>query len=193
MRRLLLALIALPLLTACIGVNMNDNDPDDKPTPTARSTVDGVEVWDLQGPPTATAFGISEDSIAGIYETDQPRTVRFVLPGGTELRVDATLVSFEKSGEGDAAHFYVGIRTEELNPDELVAAYRDVLEQLNVSTTAADQVAAEIAAAPDDQTERIAVGSDQVTLGSLKIGAQAGMAPIAGSGRVIIGGSWQKR
>lgn len=192
MRRLLLALIALPLLTACIGVNMNDNDPDDKPTPTARSTVDGVEVWDLQAAPTATAFGISEDSISGIYETDEPRTVRFVFPGGTELTVDATLVSFERSGEGDAAHFYVGIRTAELEPDELVAAYRDVLEQLNVSTTAADQVAAEIAAAPDDQTERISVGSDAVTLGSLKLGAQAGMAPIAGSGRVIIGGSWQK-
>ncbi len=106
--------------------------------------------------------------------------------------MEATLVSFEKSGEGDAAHFYVGIRTAEIKPDALVAAYRDVLVQLEVPEDAADRFAAEVAAAPNDQTERINVGSDEVTLGALKLGAQAGMAPIAGSGRVIIGGSWQK-
>ena len=51
--------------------------------------------------------------------------------------------------------------------------------------------AAQIEAAPTDPTERISVGSDAVTLGDLRISAQGGLAPVAGPGRVIIGGSWQ--
>ena len=170
--------------------NNNDNN-DDGPRPTARSEVDGVEVWDLQGPPSVEAFGIEAESVVGIYETQDPRSVRFEFPGGSELTVEATLVTFERFG-GDDARFSVGIRTAQLEPDVLGATFRDVLDQLDVSAGPADQFAAEMRAAPDDQSERINIGSDTVTLGDLLIGAQAGIAPIAGSGRVIIGGSWQQ-
>ncbi|GAA3528744.1 hypothetical protein GCM10022234_27540 [Aeromicrobium panaciterrae] len=189
MRRLLIPLVALLMLAACNGEDMNDKD---SPNPTARTSVDGVEVWDLTGTPTATSFGIPEDKAAGVYETQKPRTVRFILPEGAELTVEATLVTFERFGEGDAAHFTFAIRTAQLEPDALVTDYRDILVQLKVSTDAADKLAAEIASAPDDQTERVDVGSDEVTLDGLAIGAQAGLAPIAGSGRIIIGGSWRR-
>ena len=192
MRRLLLVLIALSSLTACNGANMNDNDPDDKPMPTARSEAGGIEVWDLTGAPSAEAFGIPDDKAAGIYETQQPRTVRFVLPDGVELTVESTLVTFERFGEGDDARYTFGIRTAQLEPDALVSTYRDVLGQLQVPTDVADKLAAEIAGAPKDQTEHIIVGSAEASSGDLKIGAQADIAPIAGSGPVIIGGSWQK-
>lgn len=189
-RRLLLIVLALVLLPACVAVKINDNDQGEpKPRPTARSQSGGVEVWNLQDAPSRAAFGIPEDEVAGIYETQQPRTVRLELPDAVTLTVEATLVTFEQFG--DTGRFTVGIRTAQLKPDVLVATYRDVLEQLSVSTAVADTLAAEIAGAPRDQTERINVGSDTVTLGDLRIGAQAGLAPIAGSGRVIIGGSWQ--
>lgn len=192
MRRVLPLVIALFLLAACNGENMNDKDPDDSTKhPTARSQADGVEIWNLQDPPSTTALGIPEDSAAGIYETQEPRTVRFDLPGGTRLTVKATLVTFERFGDGETARFTVGVRTAQLEPDALVATFRDVLGQLEVSTDAADQLAADLKAAPDDQTEHIIVGSDTVTLGNLRIGAQADVAPIAGAGPVIIGGSWQ--
>jgi len=191
MRRLVLALTALFLLSACIGVTMDDNDPkDSKPEPTARSSSDGVEVWDLTGQPSAKAFGISDETNDGTYETKTPRSVRFKLPGGRTIDTQATLVSFYRAGSGSDAHFTVGIRTAQLEPGPLVTAFRGVLTQLDVPTDPADTLAAKIDAAPDDQTERISVGSDAVTLGDLKLSAQAGLAPVAGSGRVIVGGSW---
>lgn len=189
MRRFLIPLVALLMLAACNGEDMNDKD---SPDPTARTTVDGVEVWDLTGDPSAAAFGIPEDSSDGSYETQKPRTVRLELPGGTSLTVKATLVSFYRSGRGDAATFTLGVRTAQLEPETLVTDYRDILTQLKVSTDAADKLADQIAAAPDDQTERINVGSEEVTLDGLAIGAQAGLAPIAGSGRIIVGGSWRR-
>ena len=190
-RRLVLALTALFLLSACIGVTMDDKDPhDSKAGPTARSTSDGVEVWDLTGRPSAKAFGISDETNDGTYETKAARAVRFKLPGGRTIETQATLVSFYRAGSGSDARFTVGIRTAQLEPGALVTTFRDALTQLDVPTEPADTLAAEIEAAPDDQTERISVGSETVTLGDLKVSAQAGLAPVAGSGRVIVGGSW---
>lgn len=72
-RRLLLVVLSLLLLPACIRVSVNDTDDDGaRPRPTARSQSHGVEVWNLQDTPTTAAFGIPEDSVAGIYETQKP-------------------------------------------------------------------------------------------------------------------------
>lgn len=194
MRRLVLVVTALLLLTACIGDTMNDKDQDDStPSPTARSQSDGVEVWDLRVSPSAAAFGIPDDSNAGIYESEEPRSVRFELPQGRTLTMEATLVSFHRSGEGDAARFTVGMRSDQVPPAAIVTTYRDVLEQLDLGPETVDELDREIAAAPDDQTERISVASPELTLDDLKLGAQAGLAPVARSGRVIVGGSWQQR
>jgi hypothetical protein len=177
------------MVTAC-DVSTTDQD-ESQPVPSARSRADGVEVWDLTGKPSAEAFGLEGNRLDRSYESEQPRRVRFDLPDGTHLTLDAVLVSFTHIGDDGDPDFTVGIRTAQLEPDALVATFRSVLEQLDVRTGAADDLASRIVAAPDDQTERISVGSDVATLGGLAIGAQAGLAPIAGSGRVIVGGSWR--
>ncbi|WP_396598643.1 hypothetical protein [Frigoribacterium sp. R86507] len=73
------------------------------PQPTAMSTEDGVEVWDLTVPPSAEAFGIdtSDGSSSrvrpGAYSSSGGggRPVRFLLPGGKTVDVRANEVIFQ--------------------------------------------------------------------------------------------------
>jgi len=73
------------------------------PQPTAMTTEDGVEVWDLTVPPSAEAFGIdTSDSSSsrvrpGAYSSSGGggRPVRFLLPAGTTVDVRANEVIFQ--------------------------------------------------------------------------------------------------
>jgi hypothetical protein len=178
-RRLAALGLALIIVSACGG---SASEPIDA---TAYSQVDGVETWDLTGEPSDAAFGIEGDSSAGIYETDEPRAVRVVLPGRT-IEMDAVLVSFYNGGN----NFTFGVRSAQIAPEPLTAAFREALGQLDVDTAPADDLAQQMAATPADQVEQIDVGAESVVLGGWSVGAAAGITPLAGSGRVIFSGSW---
>ena len=166
----------------------SDKDQPDEPIEaTAYSKVDGVETWDLTGTPSDEAFGIEKDSSSAIYETPgEPRKVRIELPGRT-VETDAVLVDFYRGATGS---YTFGVRTAQLKPEPLTEAFRDVLRQLQVDETPADTFAQKVAAAPSDQSARINVGATSVVLGQWSVGPAAGIAPLAGSGRVILSGSW---
>lgn len=186
-RRLAALGLVLIIVSACGGETVT-SDLDRVPEPidaTAYSEVDGVETWDLTGKPSDTAFGIDDDSSAGIYETNKPRTVRVVLPGRT-VEMEAVLVSFYNGGN----NYTFGVRSAQLKPEPLTEAFRQVLDQLDVDIAPADDFVQRVAAAPADQSERINVGADSVLLGEWSVDATAGIAPLAGSGRVIFSGSW---
>lgn len=188
--RLAVSGLVLIILSACGGETVT-SDRDRAPEPidaTAYSKVDGVETWDLTGEPSDVALGIDADSSAGIFETDEPRTVRIVLPGRT-VETQAVLVSFYDGGN----NYTFGVRTAQLKPEPLTEAFRDLLGQLDVDAAPADDFAQKMAAAPSDQSERINVGSDSVVLGGWSVSVAAGIAPLAGSGRVIFSGSWPSR
>jgi hypothetical protein len=186
-RRLAVASAVLIVLSACGGVTVSsDKDRPDEPIKaTAYSKVDGVETWDLTGQPTKAAFGIEDDSNDSVYETQEPRSVRVLLPGRI-VEMQAVLVTFT-SGAGD---YSFAVRTPQLKPEPLTEAFRDVLRQLQVDETPADTFAQKVAAAPSDQSERINVGATSVVLGQWSVGPAAGIAPLAGSGRVIFSGTW---
>lgn len=185
-RRLAVAGVVLIVLSACGGVTVkNDLDRSAEPIEaTAYSKVDGVETWDLTGQPSNEAFGIVDGSDS-IYETQEPRTVRVLLPGRT-VEMQAVLVTFT----GAAGDYSFAVRTPQVEPEPLVDAFRGVLRQLQVDEGPADTFAREVAAAPTDQSERINVGAESVVLGQWSVGPAAGIAPLAGSGRVILSGTW---
>ena len=162
----------------------------DRPTAraeaTASSTVEGVETWDLTGPPSDEAFGIAPGSSAAIYRTDQPRRVRIVLTGRS-IELEAVLVDFYALGSGG---YTFGVRTPQLGPQPLTAQFRDVLGQLGQDDAPADRFAQQVAAAGPEQSERIDVGSGApVPLGAWEVSPAVNIAPIAGSGRLVLGGA----
>lgn len=107
------AACALALLAGCAPSPAPDHDGRDLPTsdergvvqhgpePTARSYVDDVETWDLTVPPSVEAFGIDPDAdptggvVVGAYSSTRSRHVRFLLPGGDVVDLQAVEVVFE--------------------------------------------------------------------------------------------------
>ena len=184
---MILALIVL--LTGCVTVT--ENKPSETAAePTARSEVDGVESWDLTGEPSAEAFGITEDRLAATYQTDEPREIVLELAGGESLRFEAPVISFTRARGADGDNFTVGARGATVAPDVLDTQLRDIVEQLGSSPDVVDTFSAEVADAPEDQTERVRFSSPESTYGDLTINVAANLAPIAGAGRFIVGGAW---
>ena len=185
--RLAVASTVLIVLSACGGVTVtSDKDRPDEPIKaTAYSKVAGVETWDLTGQPSDKALGIEEGSNDSVYETQEPRTVRVLLPGRT-VEVQAVLVDFT-SGAGD---FSFGVRTPQLAPEPLAEAFQDVLRQLQVDETPADIFAQKVAAAPSDQSEVIdvGVGEDVAVLCDWSVAPSARFTPLATLGRVVLAG-----
>lgn len=192
-RSFILTLLLALLLTGCVTVTENDGDDRDGPEPTARSMSDGVETWDLTGTPSEAAFGIAEDSRAGIYETDEPRRIVLQLPGGTELDLEARVLTFERTGSGDGTgtRYSIGVRGDTVPPEELTAQLRSIAEQLELPTSSVDDYATDLQDAPADQTERVRYSSPTAQLDGFSIGVQANLAPIAEAGRFIVGGLWE--
>lgn len=192
-------LLAIPVVMAAVlvggtgCVTLRDDAPSHAggPTPTARTTVDGDETWDLTGRPDDEAFGIEEDRRAAIYETDEPRTIVLELPEGASVRVEATLLAVERAQGSGRDRYGFSVRLGGLEPEALGHQIRAVLDQLGISADGVDDFVAEVSAAPDAQTERIRYSSPSATFGTLSLGVSANVAPIAGSGRLILGGTWE--
>lgn len=187
---ILLVIVLLVLPTGCVTYGDDDSTAQNAPEPTARTEADGVETWDLTGEPSAEAFGIAGDSRAGIYETDEPRTIVLELPGEDSVRFEARVISFTRSSGPDGDQFTLGARGASVEPEQLVEQLRAILEQLEGSSDSADAFIEEVIDAPADQPERVRFSSPTVTFGDLELGVQANVAPIAQSGRFILGGAW---
>ena len=99
MRRTIAAIMTVLLVSAGCSVRFNgDPGPDARRTPHATAPTDagGVEVWDLRTRPTAQDVGMPDSKDYVAYETRKPRRVRFLLPEGRKLTIDATLVVFDR-------------------------------------------------------------------------------------------------
>ena len=178
------------LLAGCVTVRGAGDAGSDGPEPTARTVVDGVERWDLTGEPSTEALGIPEDSIAGIYETDEPRSILLELPEGASVELEARLVTFERTAGSDGDRFSLGIRGATVAPEELHRQLRSLADQLDLPPADVDIFIAEVTNSPPEQTERVRYSSPSVTYGDLELGVAANVAPIAGSGRFTLGGAW---
>lgn len=188
--RLAATAATVALLSGCVTVHSPGDGDSDGPDPTARTVVDGVERWDLTGEPSTDAFGIPEDRIAGIYETDEPRPILLELPEGTSVQLEARLVSFERTTGSDGDRFSLGIRGATVAPEELHRQLRSLADQLDLPPAEVDIFIAEVTNAPSEQTERVRYSSPSVTYGDLELGVAANVAPIADSGRFTLGGAW---
>ncbi len=188
--RLAAAAVAVALLSGCVTVRGPGDAHSGGPDPTARTVVDGVERWDLTGEPSTEAFGIPDDRMAGIYETDEPRPILLELPEGASVKVEARLVTFERTTGVDGDRFSLGIRGATVAPEELHRQLRALADQLDLPPAEVDIFIAEVTNAPPEQTERVRYSSPSVTFGDLELGVAANVAPIAGSGRFTLGGAW---
>ncbi|MGJ9414329.1 hypothetical protein ACHAAC_16625 [Aeromicrobium sp. CF4.19] len=169
----------------------NDTARDDGPDPAARSMVDGLETWDLTQEPSAEAFGIAEDDRAGIYETDEARTVVLLLPGEERLEVETKALSFERTGTASGERFRLGVRGPTVPKDQLVEQLRSLTDQLGVDPAGVEDYASELADVDDEQTERVRYSSPSATFDALELGVSANVAPIADGGRFVLGGVWR--
>ncbi len=91
--------VAVLLATTGCSVSFNrDGNPGPTETPHATAPTDakGVVVWDLRTAPSASDVGMPADEDYVAYETRKPRRVRFLLPEGRKLTIDATLVVFDR-------------------------------------------------------------------------------------------------
>ncbi|MBM9464598.1 hypothetical protein JL108_14155 [Aeromicrobium sp. YIM 150415] len=186
----LLVLVSLTCLLGCVTVTQRGGDEPDRPEPIARQIDGDVETWDLSGPPSDAAFGIVAESSAGIYRTDEPRTIVLRFSDDEQLRVEAPLISFSRFRGADGDNFTVGIRGATVEPEVLDGQLRSIVDQLGSSPDLVADFTAEVKQAPPEQTERIVFSSPSAQFGDLEIGVQANLAPIAGSGRFVIGGAW---
>jgi hypothetical protein len=173
------------------------------PEPTAMSHENGVETWDLTVPPSVEAFGIDTDVPAGARtrvgaygsESGAGRPVRFLLPGGEEVRVQATQVIFDaldnaqemtdQSGEvilPEGRLFHLRVNAVPVEGAEAgVDGYRDVLEQLDLPDTSVGELQEKIAAAdsvdPVDASQRVSVGASVPKTNGLDFGPSTSFRP----------------
>jgi len=157
------------------------------PQPTAVTTEDGVEVWDLTVPPSAEAFGIdtSDDSSSsvrpGAYSSSggEGRPVRFLLPGGKTVDVRANEVIFQLNDSPDGVTdptsgevLVPAGRTFSLRVDAPategaeagVAAYQEALAAVGLPADTVDELRQKIAdgptGRPGDAPQRVGVSAD---------------------------------
>ncbi|PZE64545.1 hypothetical protein DEI83_11680 [Curtobacterium sp. MCBD17_021] len=210
---LAIATVTVALLTGCVPVISGPTPAPSRsdvsvangvrhtgPAPTAMSRRDGVETWDLTVPPSVEAFGIETDGASpfvGAYSATAPggRPVRFLLPGGREVRVTATEVIFDaldndeemtdRSGEvtlPEGRLFHLDVHTVPVEGATAgVAGYRDVLRQLDLPETSVGELEDKLASAdsinPVDASEPIGAGVDVPKSGGLDFGMSSTFRP----------------
>lgn len=203
-----LAAAVVVLLTGCADGSPSSGGSEHGvshrgPEPTARSYEDGVETWDLTVPPSVEAFGIDTDvpegarTRVGAYGSEAAggRPVRFLLPGGKQVRVQATQVVFDAldnaqemqdaSGEvilPKGRLFHLRVNTVPVAGAKAgVHGYRDVLRQLDLSDTSVGELEEEIASAdsvdPVDASQRVGVEAGVPKTGGLDFGPSTSFRP----------------
>ena len=189
-RRLLATIVLVAtagLLPGCApGTGTDRATSHHGPQPTAVTTEDGVEIWDLTVPPSAEAFGIdtSDDSTSGIevgaYSSSDGggRPVRFPLPGRRTVDVRAHEVTFQLNdlpeGVNDPTTGEVLVPAGRLfalrvdapavkGADAGVAAYQEALDGLGLPADTVGELQQKIAdgptGRPGDAPERIGVSA----------------------------------
>ncbi|PZE87066.1 hypothetical protein [Curtobacterium sp. MCBD17_032] len=210
---LAIATVTIALLTGCVpiisgpspapsrsDVSVTNGVRHTGPAPTAMSRRDGVETWDLTGPPSVEAFGIRTEGASpfvGAYSATTPggRPVRFLLPGGREVRVTATEVIFDaldndeemtdRSGEvtlPEGRSFHLDVHTVPVDGAAAgVAGYRDVLRQLDLPETSVSELEEKVASAdsidPVEASQQIGAGISVPTSGGLDFGVSSTFRP----------------
>jgi len=175
------------LLTGCApGTGSDRSTSHHGPQPTAMTTEDGVEIWDLTVPSSAEAFGIdtSDDSTSGIevgaysLSGGGGRPVRFLLPDGRAVDVRANEVTFQLNdspeGVNDPTTGEVLVPAGRLfalrvdapaveGADAGVAAYQEALDGLGLPADTVGEFQQKIAdgptSRPGDAPERIGVSA----------------------------------
>lgn len=200
MKRLLPALAVLLSLSACSGgsdeapaaeaspTTSAPSDATPAPTDATALSEDGdVQVWDLTGEPSDASFGIPDGETRADFSADEPRAVRFELDGGS-FELDLADLTFYH--EGDVFAFLS--RTEELPADDLAAAYRDLIEQLDVDAATADAFEADLAEAQDDEAGQVTVSfPEEIRFGDWTVALSAAISPAAGNGILSVSSGYR--
>ena len=192
--------LALVLAAAVVSVGACSTSPDrsdDEPSPpastssatpsveaTALSQDGDTDVWDLSDAPTREGFGIVPPQENADY-SGTTRPVRFTVSGDS-FELDLKDLTFY--GTKDETYAFLS-RTEELEPDDLVATYREALDQLGVDDATADTFESELDAAPTDEAGNVSISyPDEIRLGDWTFAVAAAISPAAGTGVVTLSG-----
>ena len=181
-------LIALLTTTGCTVSFNGDTDTGHDKTPHAKAPTDdnGVEVWDLRTRPTAQDVGMptSEDYVA--YGTDEPRTVRFLLPEGKVLETKLYLLVFDRV-TAPATTDKTVVTGMDFHARSMPAkdAYKVMgrsLKAFGLGTAPVDQWRQEIENRPTDgyRANMPIEGGDGATIGYLDIGVTGDYNPVDG-------------
>lgn len=165
-------------------MSFNGDTGDKTPHATAPTDDDGVEVWDLRTPPSASDVGLRDDKDYVAYETKEPRRVRFLLPEDRELTVDASLVVFDRVMYEDPADptrpTGMDFRMLPIPLDEAYQVMGRSLKAFGLSTQPVDQWRQDIENRPSSGVEsnlRVE-GGGNTTIGYLTIGVGGVFNPI---------------
>ena len=187
------ALLGLLMTTGCAVTFSGHADTDGK-TPHAKAPVDkdGVEVWDLRTPPSTSDVGMRSDKNYVAYESRKPRRVRFLLPENRELRIDASLVVFDRVMYKDPADptrpTGMDFRMKPIPLDQAYKVMGRSLKAFGLDTAQVDQWRQDIENRPSSGVEsnlRVE-GGGNTTIGYLDIGVGGVYNPIGGDNLATI-------
>ncbi|KRC64188.1 hypothetical protein ASE12_05060 [Aeromicrobium sp. Root236] len=175
------------LLTAACTVTFNGrHDAGRTPHPTAPTDANGVEVWDLRTPPSAADVGMRADEKSVVYETDEPRRVRFLLPEGKELKTKIYLLIFQRIAHEDPADptrpTGIDFDTRAMPLDTADGVMRDALTSFGLGTSAVDTWRTKIEERPKSGAEADfdIEGGGNTKIGYLSIGVGGNFDPVDG-------------
>lgn len=192
-RVIAIMLIGLLTTTGCtVSFNGDNEDGDKTPHATAPTDDDGVEVWDLRTRPTAQDVGMPDDKNYVAYETDEPRTVRFLLPQDKVLETKLYLVVFDRvtvpATTDKTVVTGVDFRANTMPLEDAYVVMADSLKAFGLDTKPVDEWRSEIENRPTSGPSanlRIEGGANTV-LGYLDIGVGGVYNPINGDDTAII-------
>ena len=176
------------LTTACTVTSNGAHDAGRTPHPAAPTDANGVEVWDLRTPPSASDVGMHTDRDHVAYETDEPRRVRFLLPEGKELDTTIYLLIFQRITHQDPTDptrpTGIDLDTKAMPLDRADAVMRDALTSFGLGTSAVDAWRREIAERPRSGTSAdLGIkGGGNTRIGYLSIGVGGEFDPFDADG-----------
>lgn len=171
-----------------------DSDTGGDKTPHAKAPTDddGVEVWDLRTRPTAQDVGMPDSKDYVAYESDEPRTVRFLLPDDKVLETELYLVVFDRvtvpATTDKTVVTGVDFRAKTMPLDDAYVVMGDSLRAFGLDTSTVDAWRAKIEGRPTDgpsATLRVEGGAN-TELGYLGIGVGGVYNPVNGDDTAII-------
>ncbi len=188
-RVIVMMLIGLLTTTGCtVSFNGDDKDTDGEKTPhaTAPTDADGIEEWDLRTRPTAQDVGMPDSKNYVAYETDEPRTVRFLLPKGKVLETKLYLVVFDRvtvpATTDKTVVTGMDLHTAPMPLDDAYTVMADSLKAFGLDPEPADEWRTKIENRPTSgpSADRRIEGGGNTVLGYLDIGVGGTYDPVDG-------------